>query len=148
MLNASAYGFILPTASEYTISSSYGNRLHPTKGVIKKHTGIDLGVTHHSQVLSIADGEVTFAGEQNGYGNCIEIKHTVNGVTVYSFYAHLSRIDVNVGDTITQGQTVGLEGGAETDPGHGTSTGHHLHFEIRTASGSGHDVNPTDYINF
>ena len=147
-VNASAYNFILPTNSTYTINSPYGNRLHPTKGVIKKHTGIDLGVTHHSEVLSIANGEVTFAGEQSGYGYCVEIKHIVNGVTIYSFYAHLSQIDVNVGDVVAQGQKIGLEGGAETDPGHGTSTGHHLHFEIRTASGSGNDVNPCDYINF
>ena len=101
-----------------------------------------------TEILAIEDGEVTFAGQQSGYGNCIEIKHIVNGETIYSFYAHLSQINVSEGESVSQGQVIGLEGGAATDPGHGTSTGHHLHFEIRTASGSGHAVNPSDYINF
>ena len=103
---------------------------------------------HHTEILTIADGEVTYAGVQNGYGNCIEIKHTINGKTLYSFYAHLSRIDVKVGQEVEAGDIIGLEGGAETDPNHGTSTGHHLHFEIRTATGSGHSIDPNDYIEF
>ena len=140
---------ILPTKSSYTITSPYGVRVHPVTGVETKHTGIDLGVEHHSEVLSIADGEVTFAGVQNGYGNCIEVKHIVNGVTIYSFYAHLSQINVQLGDKVVQGQAIGLEGGdPETDPNPGTSTGHHLHFEIRTASGSGNDVDPNNYLKF
>ena len=151
MLGASAVqsgSFIKPIACDYTVTSPYGERVHPVTGEIKKHKGIDISGVHHTEILAIADGEITFAGVQSGYGNCIEIKHIVNGETIYSFYAHLSEIDVSEGDTVVQGQVIGLEGGAETDPGHGTSTGHHLHFEIRTASGSGHDVNPCDYINF
>ncbi|MCI8833035.1 MAG: M23 family peptidase, partial [Clostridia bacterium] len=46
------------------------------------------------------------------------------------------------------GGIIGLEGGAKTDPNPGTSTGHHLHFEIRTASGNGHSIDPTKYIEF
>ena len=73
----------------------------------------------------------------------------VNGETIYSFYAHLSRIDVKVKDTVKQGQVIGLEGGApESDPNPGSSTGHHLHFEIRKSSGYGNDVDPTNYIKF
>ena len=117
-------------------------------GVKKRHTGIDLGVEHQSEVISVADGKVTFAGVQNGFGNCVEVKHVVKGVTIYSFYAHLSRIDVKAGDTVVQGQVVGLEGGATTDPNPGSSTGHHLHFEIRKASGYLNDVNPNDYFEF
>ena len=139
---------ICPIAGEYRISSNYGKRIHPTTGEEKLHAGIDLSGEHHTEILSIAEGEVTFAGVQNGYGNCIEIKHIVNGETIYSFYAHLSRIDVKVGEKVKAGEVIGLEGGAETDPNHGTSTGHHLHFEIRTASGSGHRIDPTEYINF
>jgi len=141
--------FILPMACEYRITSEYGMRIHPITGEQKKHTGIDISGVHHTEIYAVADGEVTFAGVQNGYGNCVEIKHVVNGVTIYSFYAHLSRIDVQVGDTVEQGNVIGLEGGdPETDPNPGSSTGHHLHFEIRTASGSRNDVNPNDYIKF
>lgn len=141
--------FILPMNCEYTITSEYGYRTHPTTGEYKKHTGIDLGGEHHTEILAVADGEVTFAGVQNGFGNCVEIKHIVNGVTVYSFYAHLSRIDVKVGDVVKQADIIGLEGGEpDSDPNPGNSTGHHLHFEIRNASGYGNDVDPRDYIEF
>ena len=49
---------------------------------------------------------------------------------------------------IYQGEVVGLEGGAKDDPNHGTSTGHHLHFELRNNSGSGNSIDPNKYINF
>lgn len=140
--------YILPMSCDYVISSNYGNRVHPVTGETKLHSGIDIVGTHHTQILAVADGEVTYAGVQSGYGNCIEIKHTVNGVTVYSFYAHLSQIDVSLGDIVSQGDVIGLEGGAESDPNHGTSTGHHLHFEIRSASGSRNSLNPNEYIKF
>ncbi|MBO5478692.1 MAG: M23 family metallopeptidase, partial [Clostridia bacterium] len=69
--------------------------------------------------------------------------------TIYSFYAHLSEIDVTVGQSITQGEVIGKEGGdPETDPNPGNSTGHHLHFELRSASGSGHSIAPNTYIVF
>ena len=140
--------FTLPLTTEYRISSEYGYRIHPITGEKKLHAGIDLVGEHNGEILSVADGVVIYAGEQNGYGNCIEIKHIVNGEAIYSFYAHLSKIDVKVGEKVNKGQVIGLEGGAETDEGHGTSTGHHLHFELRTASGSGHSVDPTKYIQF
>ena len=141
--------FILPMSCSYEVTSEYGYRVHPTTGEYKKHTGIDLGGTWHTEIYAVADGEVTFAGVQTGFGNCIEIKHVVNGETIYSFYAHLSRIDVQAGDKVTQGQVIGLEGGdPDSDPNPGYSTGHHLHFEIRNASGYGNDVDPNDYIDF
>ena len=141
--------FIVPMTCSYTITSEYGYRVHPTTGEYKKHTGIDLAGTWHTEILAVADGEVTFAGVQSGFGNCVEIKHVVDGKIVYSFYAHLSRIDVEVGDIVKQGEVIGLEGGdPESDPNPGSSTGHHLHFEIRSASGYGNDVDPNDYIEF
>ena len=141
--------FIIPITCNYTITSNYDTRTHPTTGIVKKHTGIDIAGTHHTEILAVADGEVTFAGVQNGFGNCIEIKHIVNGETIYSFYAHLSKINVKSGDKVKQGEVIGLEGGdPESDPNPGNSTGHHLHFEIRKASGYGNDVDPTNYIKF
>ena len=146
--NVENNSFILPMATEYTITSEYGMRIHPTTGEEKKHTGIDISGVWHTEILSVADGEVTYAGDNGAFGNCVEIKHVVNGETIYSFYAHLSQINVEVGQTVTQGEVIGLEGGDESDPNHGNSTGHHLHFEIRTASGYGNDVDPSEYIQF
>ena len=140
--------FINPMATAYTITSAYGMRIHPVTGEEKKHTGIDISGEWHTEIMSVADGEVVYAGENGAFGNCVEIKHIINGEEIYSFYAHLSEIHVTVGQTVSQGEVIGLEGGAEEDPGHGNSTGHHLHFEIRTASGYGNDVDPTEYIAF
>ncbi|MBO5479083.1 MAG: peptidoglycan DD-metalloendopeptidase family protein, partial [Clostridia bacterium] len=148
-LRSEEQDFILPMTCEYTITSGYGYRIHPITGETKLHAGIDLVGTHHTEILAVVDGEVTYAGVQSGYGNCVEIKHIVNGETIYSFYAHLSEIDVTVGQSITQGEVIGKEGGdPETDPNPGNSTGHHLHFELRSASGSGHSIDPSTYIAF
>ena len=134
---------------EYVITSEYGERIHPITGATSFHSGIDIVGEHHTEILAVADGEVTYAGVQSGYGNCVEIKHIVNGETIYSFYAHLSRIDVTVGQTVSQADVIGLEGGnPESDPNPGTSTGHHLHFELRSASGSGNSLNLNNYIEF
>lgn len=144
-------GFILPITCDYKITSDYGVRIHPITGVEKKHTGIDIGGEHHTEILSVADGEVTFSGVQNAYGNCIEVKHIVNGETIYTFYAHLSERKVEVGDKVAQGQVIGLEGGnPESDPNPGMSTGHHLHFGIRKLDSTNTkiDVNPNLYIKF
>lgn len=123
-----------------TITSEYGMRTYPYYGM---HTGIDISGIHHDNIRSIQDGIVTFAGSQNGYGYCVEIMHE----DYYSFYAHLSQINVNVGDGVLKGQIIGIEGGdPNSDPNPGISTGHHLHFEIRTASGYGNSINPIDYI--
>ena len=138
-----------PIEGTYTITSPYGTRVHPVTGVEKKHTGIDIGGEHHTNILAVADGEVVFSGVQTAFGNCIEIKHEINGQTIYTFYAHMSKLDVKVGDKVEQGQVIGLEGGdPQLDPNPGYSTGHHLHFEVRTKSGYGNDVDPNDYINF
>ena len=99
---------IVPMATEYTITSEYGYRTHPTTGEYKKHTGIDLSGVWHTEILAVADGEVTFAGVNAAFGNCVEIKHNIDGKTIYSFYAHLSEINVEVGQIVEQGQVIGL----------------------------------------
>ena len=139
-------GYIKPIEGEYEITSEYGYRIHPITEEETFHSGIDMSGEHLGNILAVASGEVTYAGVQDGYGNCVEIKHEVNGETVYSFYAHLAQINVNVGDNVSQGDVIGLQGGAETDPNPGTSTGTHLHFEMRSESGSGHSLDPNDYV--
>ena len=127
-----------------TITSPYGSRTDPISGKYSNHTGIDISGIHHDNVRVIDDGIVTFSGSQSGYGNCIEVKHN----NYYSFYAHLSKINVNQNSIVNKGDIIGIEGGDPvSDPNPGYSTGHHLHFEIRTNSGYGNDIDPTNYIN-
>ena len=147
-IDPNAENMILPLKGSYVITSEYGTRVHPITGEVKTHSGLDIVGAHHGNILAVASGEVTYAGVQSGYGNCVEIKHIVNGETIYSFYAHLSKIDVAVGQAVEQGEVIGLEGGAKDDPNHGTSTGHHLHFELRSNTGSGNSIDPNKYINF
>lgn len=153
-----------PMPLEGIITSDYGMRIHPITGIYSKHTGIDISGKHRDNVIAIYDGVVTIAEIQKGFGNCVEIKHEIvtyktvtdeegNEKTIkhtevfYSFYAHLSRIDVVEGMKVMQGNVIGIEGGdPKKDPNAGSSTGHHLHFEIRKKSGYGNDVNPKSYL--
>ena len=140
------YSMPIETDYSYTITSEFGYRTHPVTGVYKLHSGIDMVGKIHGNILAVADGEIVWAGIRGAYGNCVNIKHTdIEGNTFYSFYAHLSQINVIEGQTVTQGQVIGLQGGAASDPGHGSSTGSHLHFEIRLSQ-NGNYQNPRKYI--
>lgn len=140
------YSMPIETDYGYTITSEFGYRTHPVTGVYKLHSGIDMVGKIHGNILAVADGEIVWAGIRGAYGNCVNIKHTdIEGNTFYSFYAHLSQINVIEGQTVTQGQVIGLQGGAASDLGHGSSTGSHLHFEIRLSQ-NGNYQNPRKYI--
>jgi murein DD-endopeptidase MepM/ murein hydrolase activator NlpD len=104
------------------VSSGYGMRFHPISGQQKAHLGVDYAAPTGTPVRTIGDGVVSFAGWQNGYGNIIEIQHKDNQLTKF---AHLSRIDVRVGQKVSQGDFIGAVGST------GASTGPHLHFEFR-----------------
>ncbi|MBU5688658.1 MAG: M23 family metallopeptidase, partial [Candidatus Aenigmarchaeota archaeon] len=96
------------------------------------HSGIDLGVVEGTPVHAIQDGIVVRAGYFNdGFGNRVVIEHTIDGNKYYSLYGHLKcdGINVKVGDPVNAGDIIGYSGGA--DGCSGTSTGPHLHFEIR-----------------
>lgn len=141
---------VLPIQDEYTITSEYGTRIDPITGEEgDTHYGIDIAGTYQTPIVSMAEGVVTYAGENGGYGYCVEIEHTINGEKIYSFYAHLYQIDVEVGQNVSKGQQIGLEGGRPGDAGAGNSTGAHLHFEIRKISGSySSAVDPRSYLIF
>ncbi|MFC5522885.1 M23 family metallopeptidase [Polaromonas jejuensis] len=104
------------------ISSGFSMRFHPILKLWKAHLGTDFAATTGTPARTVGDGVVEFAGVQNGYGNVIFIKHRNNHETVY---AHLSKILVQRGQTVSQGQTIGLVGAT------GWATGPHLHFEFR-----------------
>ncbi|WP_246590634.1 M23 family metallopeptidase [Paenibacillus sophorae] len=109
------------------ISSSFGERWG------RLHKGVDL-VSGNRTIMAADAGTVTFAGVQNGYGNVVIIDHG-NGYETY--YGHLSKISVSVGQKLEQGSAIGIMGNT------GRSTGTHLHFEIRK---SGTAMNPLKYL--
>ena len=120
--NANATGsFLWPVASYVYVSSRFGLRVHPITGETKSHTGIDIASNQGTAVYASDGGSVTLAGWNGGYGNCIMIDHGNGYVTLYG---HLSSISVSVGQTVSQGATIGAVGST------GNSTGPHLHFEV------------------
>jgi len=104
------------------ITSDFGPRFHPIHKNWRAHKGTDMAAPTGTPVRTVGDGEVQFAGIQNGYGNVVYVKHRNQDVTVY---AHLSRIGVKKGQRVTQGQEIGAVGMT------GWATGPHLHFEFR-----------------
>lgn len=107
---------------DFTMSSGYGVRRDPIYGSSKFHAGLDFAAKRGTPVFATADGEVTEASRQSGYGNCIDISHGYNYVTRY---AHLSEILVKPGQKVKRGEMIGKVGST------GKSTGSHLHYEVR-----------------
>jgi murein DD-endopeptidase MepM/ murein hydrolase activator NlpD len=104
------------------LSSGFAMRFHPLLQKWRAHLGVDYAAPTGTPVRTVGDGIVEFAGQQNGYGNVVQIKHNNARSTLY---AHLSRIEVKMGQRIEQGQRIGAVGST------GWSTGPHLHFEFR-----------------
>lgn len=104
------------------VTSGFKMRMHPILQVMRAHQGVDYGAPSGTAVRSVGDGVVDFAGVQNGYGNVIILQHRNNHKTVY---AHLSRMNVRKGESVSQGQNIGAVGAT------GWATGPHLHFEYR-----------------
>jgi len=124
--------FPLPLKGTVTITSHFGERNDPITGEPSFHYGIDLAGPTHCHIISIAKGIVVFAGMSDGL-NLVKIQHTdEDGKVFYSRYLHLQKIFVKAGQTVYAEQVIGLQGGdPKTDVGAGTSTGAHLHFEMR-----------------
>ena len=121
-------------AADRRITSAFGYRRDPFTRRAAMHSGIDFKGALGSPIFAAAMGEVSFAGWKSGYGKCVEISHP-NGMMTR--YAHLSRIDVTVGQSIDAGETLGGLGST------GRSTGPHLHFEVRI---NGRPVNPRPFL--
>ncbi|QNP71007.1 M23 family metallopeptidase [Streptomyces roseirectus] len=136
--SAAAPSWVDPVKS-YTLSASFAQAGNLWSA---KHSGQDFAVPTGTVVVAAHGGTVVKAGpggagDGAAYGNAVVIKHA-NGV--YSQYAHLSRIDVKVGQVVATGQRIGLAGST------GNSTGPHLHFEIRTTANYGSAVDPVAFL--
>jgi murein DD-endopeptidase MepM/ murein hydrolase activator NlpD len=114
--------------SEGGVVSDYGMRWGSL------HSGIDLGAGYGTDVVSVAGGTVITAGWGGGYGNEVEVSH---GGGLVTKYAHLSKIYVDVGESVDRGETIGLVGST------GNSTGPHLHFETLVG---GDPRDPVEYL--
>lgn len=107
------------------VTSAYNpRRYHPVLGVYRAHQGTDFGGGTGTPVKVTANGTVTFAGTNGGYGRMIEVRH-INGYTTR--YAHLSRFasGIRVGARVTQKDVIGYIGAT------GLATAPHLHYELR-----------------
>jgi murein DD-endopeptidase MepM/ murein hydrolase activator NlpD len=124
-----------PVAGEIDETSPFGVRMDPFVHEAAMHTGIDFRGDIGEPVHATAEGTVTVAGWEGGYGRMVEIDHG-NGLATR--YGHLSQIDVSVGDKIRIGQVIGLIGST------GRSTGPHLHYETRV---NGEAVNPQKFLD-
>jgi len=105
------------------VTSSFGPRRHPILGFTRMHQGVDFAAKEGAPVLAAADGVVTQAGPEGGYGNLLRIRHAGGWATGY---AHLSAFaaGIHAGMVVTRGQVVAFVGHT------GLATGPHLHYEV------------------
>lgn len=116
------------------VSSAFGWRNDPFNGRMELHAGIDFAGREGSDVLAVATGIVTEAGERAGYGKLVEINHGNGYVTRYG---HNKNMLVKPGERVIKGQRIARMGNS------GRSTGPHVHFEVLL---NGRTVNPAQYI--
>ncbi|RLD71246.1 MAG: M23 family peptidase, partial [Bacteroidetes bacterium] len=115
------------------VGSGFGMRKHPILRRVKMHKGIDLVAKRGAKIMSSGKGVVKSARYNMGYGKCVKIDH---GYGYVSVYAHMSKIKVKKGQTVSHGDLIGLVGNT------GRSTGPHLHYEVWI---NGKAVNPESF---
>jgi len=119
------------------ITSPFGMRLHPIRKVMRLHSGQDFASGCGNPIRAAEDGEIVSAGYNGGYGNIIVVNHgLINGDSVATAYPHLSGFAKTSGP-VSRGEVIGYEGTT------GSSTGCHLHFEVRV---NGSAVDPMGWI--
>jgi murein DD-endopeptidase MepM/ murein hydrolase activator NlpD len=104
------------------VTSGFKMRFHPILQEWRAHLGVDYAAPKGTPVRNVGLGVVESAGTMGGYGNAVVVKHRNGHSTVY---AHLSKMLVKRGQSVSQGQVIGLVGST------GWATGPHLHFEFR-----------------
>jgi len=116
------------------VTSNFGFRKSPFTGLRERHEGWDIGARSGSAIRSTADGVVTVAGREHGYGKMMEVDH---GYGLVTRYGHNSKNLLKAGARVKRGQIIALVGNT------GRSTGPHLHYEVLL---NGVPVNPKNYI--
>lgn len=116
------------------VTSGFAWRTSPFTGKREFHKGIDISAPRGTPVYAPARGSVSFTGRDGAYGLSIRLKHNTS---LSTRFAHLHRIAVKSGKTVTRGELIGYVGNT------GRSTGPHLHYEVRL---NGVPVNPKRYI--
>lgn len=114
-------------------ASGYGLRIDPIYKTTKFHEGMDFSASIGTPIYATGNGTVTKAGWQSGYGRIVKINH---GYGYETWYAHMNKIDVRVGQKVVRGEVIGEVGNT------GKSTGPHLHYEVHV---KGRVVNPVNY---
>ncbi|MFK4753231.1 M23 family metallopeptidase [Oceanobacter antarcticus] len=117
------------------MSSRYGRRADPFTGQLAWHAGVDFAGKLGSDIVAVASGVVTWAGDRYGYGRLVEINH---GNGYKTRYAHCLELNVKVGDIVRKGDVIAAMGSS------GRSTGPHVHFEVFK---NGRTVDPSAYIH-
>ena len=112
------------------VSSPYGLRFNGTEF----HQGIDIAADMGAPIVATADGVVTAAGWNGGYGNMVDVDH---GGGIVTRYGHASAVAVTVGQQVRRGEVIAYVGST------GRSTGPHVHYEVRV---NGAPVNPAGYL--
>ncbi|QUH18729.1 murein hydrolase activator EnvC family protein [Alkaliphilus sp. B6464] len=123
-----------PVPGYSTVSSPFGNRIHPILKTKKFHSGIDIPAPSGRDVVAAGDGKVVSSGNLGSYGKAVIIDH---GGGIMTLYAHNSKLLVQNGQAVKKGQKIALIGST------GLSTGPHLHFEVRK---DGQYTDPIPYV--
>ena len=110
-----------PLATPSSVTSPFGERVHPIEGVLRRHTGVDLSAAPAQPIQAAAAGRVVSAGWKGSHGYSVEVEHAGGLRTRYS---HLSELLVELGANVEAGSLLGLAGDT------GLATGVHLHFEV------------------
>jgi murein DD-endopeptidase MepM/ murein hydrolase activator NlpD len=121
--------YVFPLSIPAPITSLFGWRMHPIHQSWRFHSGTDLAAPEGTPVLATRAGRVAVSDNLGGYGLTVILRHDEDNLE--SRYAHLSRIAVRPGEWVEQGEVIGLVGNT------GTSTGPHLHFEMRQLTAQG-----------
>lgn len=126
--------FAMPVKTAVRYTSGFGNRRDPFGRGVRGHEGQDMAGAYGSPIYATADGVVTHAGWQSGYGRLVKIRHEFGFETRYG---HLAQLRVTVGQKVSRGDRIGDMGNS------GRSTGTHLHYEVRLG---GTAKNPMTFI--
>jgi murein DD-endopeptidase MepM/ murein hydrolase activator NlpD len=120
--------------SGFRFTSGFGYRRDPKGRGSRMHAGVDLAAPRGTAIFAAADGVVTSAEYERGYGNVVRMQHEFGFETVY---AHQSKLRVRPGQLVSRGDQIGDMGST------GRSTGSHLHYEVHV---NGKPVNPMTYL--